>query len=73
MELNLLGLRELQKETARALTVMSADNHTLSKFNKLAPHDSQEWYRTILKTYIAQYGDLPSIAGPGKDVKLIQS
>ena len=66
-----LELRELQLESARAMSTIEATNHNLSHFNKLAHHNSQEWYKAVIKWYIEQYGDLPSKVGPGKDVKLI--
>jgi len=66
-----LSLRELQLESARVLSVMQATNHNISKFNKLAHHNSQEWYRSVIKWYIEQYGDLPSKIGPAKEVELI--
>ena len=71
MDISDLTLRQLQKETSRALEVMVATNNNLSKFNKMADHDSQKWYISIIKWYISEYGDLPSCAGPGKKVKLI--
>lgn len=66
-----LSLRELQKETARAISTMPADNDSIHKFNAVARHNSQLWYRAVLKYYINEHGDLPSQCGPGKDVKLI--
>ena len=66
-----LSLRELQLEAARVLSVMQATNHNISKFNKLAHHDSQEWYRSVIRWYINEHGDLPSKVGPAKDVRLI--
>lgn len=71
MDINDLSLRELQKESARALSTMQATNNNISKFNKEAHHDSQKWYKSVIKWYIDEYGDLPSRVGPGKDVKLI--
>jgi hypothetical protein len=68
-----LTLRELQTESARALSTMSATNNNIYKFNKLAHHDSQKWYRAVIEWYVEEYGDLPSKYGPGKDVKLIMS
>jgi hypothetical protein len=50
---------------------MQATNNNIYKFNKLAHHDSQKWYRAVIEWYIEEYGDLPSKTGPGKDVKLI--
>ena len=73
MDINDLTLRELQTESARALSTMSATNNNIYKFNKLAHHDSQKWYRAVIEWYVDEYGDLPSKYGPGKDVTLIMS
>ena len=66
-----LNLRDLQKESARALSTMQATNNNIHQFNKKAHHNSQMWYKAVIEWYIEQYGDLPSKVGPGKDVKLI--
>jgi len=71
LDINDLTLRQLQTESARALSTMQATNNNIYKFNKLAHHDSQKWYRAVIEWYIDEYGDLPSKTGPGKDVKLI--
>lgn len=71
MDINDLTLRELQTESARALSTMSATNNNIYKFNKLAHHDSQKWYRAVIEWYVEEYGDLPSKTGPGQNVKLI--
>ena len=71
MELNNLSLRELQIESARALSTMEATNNNIFQFNKQAHHDSQNWYKAVITWYVEQYGDLPSRAGPGKDIKLV--
>jgi hypothetical protein len=71
MNLNELSLRDLQRESARALSTMQATNNNIWQFNKLAHHDSQNWYQAVINWYIYQYGDLPSKIGPGKDVKLV--
>jgi hypothetical protein len=71
MNINDLSLRDLQKESARALSTMQATNNNIHQFNKLAHHNSQNWYRAVIQWYIEQYGDLPSKTGPGKDVKLV--
>lgn len=71
MDIDNLSLRELQKESARALSTMQATNNNIWQFNKQAHHDSQQWYKAVINWYIEQYGDLPSRTGPGKDVKLI--
>jgi len=71
LDLDKLTLRELQTESARALSTMQATNNNISQFNKQAHHDSQNWYRAVIEWYISQYGDLPSKTTPGKDIKLI--
>jgi hypothetical protein len=71
MELEKLSLRQLQKESARALSTMQATNNNIYQFNRKAHHNSQNWYVAVIEWYIAQYGDLPSRAGPGKDIKLV--
>ena len=71
MDLDKLTLRELQKESARALSTMQATNNNIWQFNKVAHHDSQKWYKAVIEWYVNEYGDLPSNTGPGKDVKLL--
>jgi hypothetical protein len=71
INLDNLELRQLQLEAARALTTMKATNNNISQFNKQAHHNSQVWYKSVIRWYVNQYGDLPSVTGPGKDVKLI--
>jgi len=71
LDINDLSLRELQKEAARALSTIEATNNNIYQFNKLAHHNSQNWYRAVIEWYVGEYGDLPSKYGPGKDVRLI--
>jgi hypothetical protein len=71
LDINDLTVRELQRESARALSTMQATNNNIWQFNKQAHHDSQNWYKAVINWYIEQYGDLPSKVGPGKDVKLV--
>ena len=66
-----LTLRELQTESARALSTMSATNNNIYQFNKKAHHDSQNWYRAVIEWYVQEYGNLPSKTGPGKEIKLV--
>lgn len=66
-----MSLRDLQKESARALSTMQATNNNIWKFNKEAHHDSQKWYKAVILWYFTEYGDIPSKIGPGKDIKLI--
>ncbi len=71
MDINELSVRELQKESARALSTIQATNNNIWQFNKQAHHNSQNWYKAVIAWYIDEYGDLPSRTGPGKDVKLV--
>lgn len=71
MDIDKLTLRQLQTESARALSIVEATNNNISQFNKLAHHDSHLWYKAVIEWYVKQYGDLPSKSGPGKDVKLV--
>jgi len=71
LDINDLDLRDLQKESARALSTMQATNNNIWQFNKKAHHNSQNWYKAVIEWYVEQYGDLPSRAGPGKDIKLV--
>lgn len=71
MELDNLTVRELQTESARALSTMEATNNNIYQFNKEAHHNSHNWYRVVIQWYIDKYGDLPSRVGPGKEVKLV--
>lgn len=50
---------------------MQATNNNIYQFNKKAHHNSHNWYSAVIEWYIEQYGDLPSRAGPGKQIKLI--
>jgi hypothetical protein len=71
IDLDNMEMRELQKESARALATMEATNNNISRFNKEAHHNSQNWYKAVISWYINEYGGLPSSIGPGKDIKLI--
>jgi len=71
IDLDLMEMRELQKESARALATMEATNNNISRFNKEAHHNSQNWYKAVIKWYMNEYGGLPSQVGPGKDINLI--
>jgi len=71
MNLDDFTVRELQKESARALSAMQATNNNIYKFNKLAHHNSHLWYKAVIEWYVDEYGDLPSKTGPGMDVELI--
>lgn len=63
--------RELQREAARAISTMPADNNSIHKFNAVAYHNSHLWYKAVVKYYIEQHGDLPSQVGPGTNVRFV--
>ena len=71
MDISELSVRELQKESARALSTIQATNNNIYQFNKKAHHDSQNWYRAVIEWYVQEYGNLPSKTGPGKEIKLV--
>ena len=66
-----MTLRQLQTESARAISTMQATNNNIYQFNKQAHHNSHNWYRVVIQWYVDEYGDLPGKVGPGKGVKLI--
>lgn len=70
-DLSTLEMRELQRESARALAYWRPTNNELHVFTKQAHHDSQGFYRAVLEKYIADFGGLPSEAGPAQDIQLI--
>ena len=71
MDINELTLRQLQTESARALSTMQATNNNIHMFNKKAHHNSQLWYKAVLQDYIDKYGGLPKDVGPAKDIVLL--
>ena len=66
-----MNTRELQKEAARAVSTMPADNDSIYKFNKVARHNSLLWYKAVVTHYVSEWGGLPSEIGPGAEVKLV--
>jgi hypothetical protein len=71
MNLDELDLRTLQKEAARALSVMEATNNNIYKYNVQAYHNSQNWYKAVILDYVKQHGDFPSKVGPAAKIKLV--
>lgn len=71
IDLEIMDMRTLQKEAARALSTIEATNDNIYKFNQVARHDSHLWYKAVITWYVSQYGDLPSKAGPGSQIKLV--
>lgn len=71
IDLDALEVRQLQTESARALSTLEATSNNIHQFNKQAHHNSHLWYKAVIQWYVDQYGDLPSKTGPGKEVKLI--
>lgn len=70
IDLDKLDLRTLQKESSRALLSMDGTNGGIAKFNKVAHHNSQLWYKAVIQSYIDEHGGLPSQCGPSKDIEL---
>lgn len=66
-----MDTRQLQKEAARAITTMEADNNSIYKFNKVARHNSLLWYKAVITQYISDWGGFPSEVGPGSEIKLV--
>ena len=66
-----LDTRSLQREAARAISTMPADNNSIHKFNAQAYHNSHLWYRAVIKYYIELHGGMPSEVGPGTEVKFV--
>tara|TARA_B100000035_G_C21009300_1_gene558830 strand:+ start:1066 stop:1335 length:270 start_codon:yes stop_codon:yes gene_type:complete len=66
-----LSVRQLQREAARAISTMPADNNSIHKFNTKAHHNSHLWYKAVIIHYVMEHGDLPSIVGPGKEVRFV--
>ncbi len=66
-----LSVRELQRESARALAAWRLGNNELSYFTKQAHHDSHQFYKAVLTKYIEEYGGLPSLVGPGAEIRLV--
>jgi len=66
-----MTLRQLQTESARAISTMAATNDNIYQFNKQAHHNSHNWYRVVIEWYVNKYGGLPSEIGPGVQVELI--
>lgn len=71
IDLDTLPLRKLQQEAARALTVMEAANNDIYKYNVQAHHNSQNWYKAVIRDYHEKHGGMPSEVGPAKEVKLV--
>lgn len=66
-----MDTRTLQREAARAISTMPADNDSIYKFNKQARHNSLLWYKAVITHYVMEWGGLPSEEGPGKEVTFV--
>jgi hypothetical protein len=71
INLDTLDTRTLQKEAARVISSMEATSNNIYKFNLHGYNNSVNWYKAAIAWYIEQYGDIPSKAGPGKDITFI--
>ena len=73
VDIETLDLRTLQQEAARALaSYVDSTNNGLAEINKKCNHDSTIFYKEVLKKYMEEFGDLPSIVGPGKEINLVK-
>ena len=63
--------RTLQREAARAISTMEADNDSIYRFNKVARHNSLLWYKAVIKEYVWEHGGMPSEVGPGTQVTFV--
>jgi hypothetical protein len=70
IDVETLDLRTLQREATRALMTMDSTSHGISKFNKMAHHNSQLWYKAVVQHYIDEHGGLPKDIGPAKNIVL---
>jgi hypothetical protein len=66
-----LDTRQLQREAARAISTMPADNDSIYKFNKQARHNSLLWYKAVITHYVMEWGGMPSEVGPGTEVTFV--
>ena len=73
VDIETLDLRTLQQEAARALaSYIDSTNNGLAEINKKCNHDSTIFYKEVLKKYMEEFGDLPSIVGPGVGIQLVK-
>lgn len=70
VNLDALDVRTLQKEATRALLTMDGTSGGISRYNKLAHHNSHTWYKAVVQHYVDQHGGLPKDTGPAKDIVL---
>ena len=49
---------------------MDGSSAGIARFNKQARHNSQNWYKAVLREYIEEHGGLPKDVGPAKDLVL---
>lgn len=63
-------LRELQIESSKVLATHKATNHFIKQFR--SNHDSQQFYKNVIKWYVEQYGMLPSDGGPAECINQVK-
>ena len=49
---------------------MDGTSAGISKFNKQAQHNSQLWYKAVIRAYFEEHGGMPNETGPAKDIVL---
>ena len=67
--INTFDTRELQLEAARVISSHNANNIWIKQFK--ADHNSEEFYKNVIRWYINEYGGLPSEVGPGNKIQLL--
>jgi len=67
--INTFDTRELQLEAARVISSHNANNIWIKQFK--ANHNSEEFYKNVIRWYIIEYGGFPSEVEPGSKIKLL--
>ena len=61
--------REIQMEASRVIASHPSTSKFIMKFRANA--DSKQWYKNAITWYVDEYGDLPSLTGPGAEIELL--
>jgi len=66
-----MDLLKLQTESSLAMAHYKYGNNELYVFTREAHHDSQGFYKAIIRHYVNEYGGLPSEVGPAQYIELV--
>ena len=69
--INTFNTRELQLEAALVIASHNANNGWIKQFK--ADHNSEEFYKNVIRWYVNEYGGFPSDVGPGNKVTHLYS